>query len=678
MVRGAVRLLNEIPDDDHDAESLRSLASVEDSLGERKTARSLLERARESLADDRAGEAATWHNLASIDLNEGNYAGAREQFGKALAMRQAIGDRAGEAATWHQLASIDLEEGNYAGAREQFGKALAMRQAIGDRAGEAATWHQLATIDVHEGNYAGAREQFGKALAMRQAIGDRAGEAATWHQLASIDLRKGNYAAARDKCGKALTINQAIGNQAGEASTWHQLASIDLREGNNAAAEDKFGKALAMLQAIGDRVGEAATWHSLASIDLNEGNYAAARNKFGKALAMRQAIGDRAGEAATWHQLATIDVHEGNYAGAREQFGKALAMLQAIGDRAGEAAVSSQFGSLACKLGRNHDGARLIAICYLLDKAIGHGDAESDFRTLNGLCRSLGYDQAQDRCGAGGSRPGVPARPGPGTDRTGACGGGCAERGWPRRGFGTERAAWDAPQRLGGARVGETARAGGPVVTEIHRGEESKRSCGRVRRRLSACGSRRPLRRGRGRRRSSRAGRHRAGAGSLRLTFTPKPPATRLIPTPTTVGLPREYHLRPVPSPCVPCSRSALTIVGGPPTRCAGRGRTKRSPISSYCSRPLASCGANCHGSGRNSVEGEVDLQGVEDGAEGVGVGQPLAVRPALVATREEESDRPAGGVDNQRAAVAPQAEGVSPAPSISTWLSNRRKPLSK
>ena len=46
-------------------------------------------------------------------------------------------------------------------------------------------------------------------------------------------------------------------------------------------------------------------------------------------------------------------------------------------------------------MGRNHDGARLIAICYLLDKAIGHGDAESDFRTLNGLCQSLGYDQAR-------------------------------------------------------------------------------------------------------------------------------------------------------------------------------------------------------------------------------------------------------------------------------------------
>ena len=46
-------------------------------------------------------------------------------------------------------------------------------------------------------------------------------------------------------------------------------------------------------------------------------------------------------------------------------------------------------------MGRNHDGARLIAICFLIDKAIGHGDAQSDFRTLAGLCQSLGYDQAR-------------------------------------------------------------------------------------------------------------------------------------------------------------------------------------------------------------------------------------------------------------------------------------------
>ncbi len=187
-------------------------------------------------------DGACWHELASIDVKEGNYAAAREKFGKSLGMYQALGEKAGEAAAWHQLASIDLNEGDYVAAREKFGKSLSIKQAIGDKAGEARTWHQLASIDLNEGDYVAAREKFGKSLSIKQAIGDKAGEANTWHQLATIDLHDGNLAAAREKFGKSLSLNQAIGDKAGEARTWHQLATIDLNEGDHAAARAKFGQ----------------------------------------------------------------------------------------------------------------------------------------------------------------------------------------------------------------------------------------------------------------------------------------------------------------------------------------------------------------------------------------------------------------------------------------------------
>jgi tetratricopeptide (TPR) repeat protein len=154
----------------------------------------------------------TWHQLAAIDLNEGNYAEARKKFDKALTMQQAIGDRAGEAATWHQLAALDVYEENYAAARESFGKALAMQQAIGDRAGEANTWHNLATIDLREGMYAAAQEKFGKALAMRQAIGDRAGEAATWNQLGVLGWKKGTQAEAVQLVAVGFLLLQSVGH----------------------------------------------------------------------------------------------------------------------------------------------------------------------------------------------------------------------------------------------------------------------------------------------------------------------------------------------------------------------------------------------------------------------------------------------------------------------------------
>src|SRR5207302_875115 len=137
---------------------------------------------------------------------------------------------------------------------------------------------------------------------------------------------------------------------------------------------------------------EAATaWHGLATIDLREGNYAAARGKFQKSLEIKQQIGDRAGVANTWHQMASIDLHEDNYAAAGEKFQKALEMRQQIGNPVGEAATFYQLGMLALETGRSEEGVRLVALCFLIDQSIGHGDTESDFRALSGMASHLNY-----------------------------------------------------------------------------------------------------------------------------------------------------------------------------------------------------------------------------------------------------------------------------------------------
>jgi tetratricopeptide (TPR) repeat protein len=122
------------------------LAAQFDQISDWKTARVLLEEIPEQERDG-----GSWHALGTIDLNEGNYAKAREHFGKSLAIEQQIGNKAGEAGTWHYLGTIDLNEGNYAKAREHFGKALEMRIQIGDKAGEAGTWHNLGFIAWESG-----------------------------------------------------------------------------------------------------------------------------------------------------------------------------------------------------------------------------------------------------------------------------------------------------------------------------------------------------------------------------------------------------------------------------------------------------------------------------------------------------------------------------------------------
>jgi tetratricopeptide (TPR) repeat protein len=263
-------------------------------------------------------------------------------------------------------------------------------RAHAERGEDAATF-QWATVRLAW--MLERRVEWSAARALLEQIPDPERDADCLLALSSVEASLGEWKAARVHLERAHPL--LLDGTREKASTWHNLATIDLNEGDYASAREKFARSLQIKQTIGDRAGEAATWHQLATIDLREGDYASAREKFARSLQIKQTIGDRAGEAGTWHQLATIDLNEGDYASAREKFARALQMRQTIGDRYGEAATFFQIGSLAHQTGRGDLGVRLVAICWLIDRAIGHGDTESDFRNLSALCSQLGYDQAQ-------------------------------------------------------------------------------------------------------------------------------------------------------------------------------------------------------------------------------------------------------------------------------------------
>jgi tetratricopeptide (TPR) repeat protein len=247
---------------------------------------------------------------------------------------------------------------------------------------------------VHLAIYPAARSWYERALA--KASDEMPEEASTaLHSLASIDLNVGDYAAAREKFQTVLSMLQQIGDHAGEAATWHQIASIDVHVGDYAAAREKFQRSLEITQQIGDRAGEAATWHQIATIDVHVGDYAAAREKSQTALQMLQQIGDRAGEATTWHNLATIDLNVGDYAAAREKFQTELQITQQIGDRAGEATTFHQLGFVGWGTGRQSEGARLVALSFLIAQSIGVSEVQTVSQNLAGMAGQLGYTQEQ-------------------------------------------------------------------------------------------------------------------------------------------------------------------------------------------------------------------------------------------------------------------------------------------
>lgn len=341
-------------------------------------------------AEERLAAATTLLNSASADLGHGNYSAAREKSFRSIEIYQQLGDHRGVAAAWHNLGTIDLHQGNYDAAGAEFGRSLELLQLLGDQAGEAAVWHNLAVIDRRAGRYADALEKLGRSLAIKQTIGDLVGEAATWHQLAAIDSELGNLAPARAKLGRAQEIVRRVGDCAGEAAIRQQLAFVDLQTGNIAAAREEAFRALQIRQMLGDREGEAAARHLLASADLQEDNDAAAREHLHRALQIRQELRNHAGEAATLHQLAVIDLNEESDDRALEKLGRVLKICQEIGDRSGEAAAFNLLGVMAVRTGDASEGARLLAVSWMIDAAMGHGDATQDFETFRAACEAAG------------------------------------------------------------------------------------------------------------------------------------------------------------------------------------------------------------------------------------------------------------------------------------------------
>jgi tetratricopeptide (TPR) repeat protein len=233
---------------------------------------------------------------------------------------------------------------------------------------------RISGFYVRQGLYAELEALHAELLARQEHA-----ETLSWLGRAHSD--RGQYGTARRHYERALQL-AGEGDLAQMAKALYSLATIDLNEGAYGPAREKSERALAIMQQTGDRAGEASTWHQLATIDLEEGAYGPAREKFERSLAIKQQIGDRAREATSWHQLATIDLEEGAYGPAREKFERALNINQQIGDRAGEAASFYQLGILAITQGNSAGGLRLIMVCHLIDRAIGHGDSESDLRAV--------------------------------------------------------------------------------------------------------------------------------------------------------------------------------------------------------------------------------------------------------------------------------------------------------
>jgi len=380
------------------AASLNNLAGLLRAQGDYSAAMPLYERAlaidEAVYGDDHPNIATDLNNLAGLRRAQGDYAAARSLYEHALAIwEKTLGPTHPDTAqSLNNLAGVLLDQGDLAAAQPLLERALAVwEQALGPaHPTTASSLNNLANLLQAQGDLAAARPLLERALGIREEVLGPAhpDTASSLNNLASLSRAMGHSAAARPLFERALAINeQVLGpTHPTTATSLNNLASLLHDQGDFAAARPLYERALAIDEAAyGPEHPKVATdLNNLASLLHAMGDLAAARPLFERALAiLEQMLGSEHPDIATsLNNLANLLHDQGDDATARLLLERVLAIWQQREDRAREAATFYNLGGVAAALGRSEEGARLLALCVLIEARIGHSDADADRATL--------------------------------------------------------------------------------------------------------------------------------------------------------------------------------------------------------------------------------------------------------------------------------------------------------
>ena len=281
------------------------------------------------------------HNLAVALRYQGDYAGAKPLFERALALRKStVGESSPTyAQSLTALAELLEKQGDLAGARSLLEQALAtIRAALGERhPAYADQLSALAEVLLQQSDLAGARTLSQQALDVtRAALGERHFTSAErLVALASVHQAQGEYARARSLSEQALDVTKAALGERHPvyAQRLIALAEVLRLQGDPVVAQSLIEETLALTKAMRR---DSHPAHALYLAELarglsQQGDQAAARPLSEQALALtRTALGERhPAYAERLHDLATVLQAQGDFAGARTLSEQALDITRA-------------------------------------------------------------------------------------------------------------------------------------------------------------------------------------------------------------------------------------------------------------------------------------------------------------------------------------------------------------
>ena len=266
-----------------------------------------------------------WFLLGKFSIMHGQISSAiDESLVRALVLYKRGRNTYGQAETVNALGVAYSRLGQSDDAREQYGKAVELRRALGDRRGVASSLRNLAQLAIVQGRFDEAKTQLDDAHVLFEAIGDAEGQAAVDNELGLLAEERGDFKAAEVAFRRVLRAREIAGDDYGVAESLDNLGFAQFALGDYDSAAAFWRQSREAFDQLQDAEGALRAQQNLGTLETARGNWAEAHKLLDDSLAKAERAQMLEETAVSRFYLAQLQLAEG-------RIGESLATLTRAG-----------------------------------------------------------------------------------------------------------------------------------------------------------------------------------------------------------------------------------------------------------------------------------------------------------------------------------------------------------
>ena len=252
------------------------------------------------------GLATAYNNIGIIDMNQGNYDVALDNYMKALKIYKEIDFKKGIANCYNNLGLIYWNRGDYDKSLDNALKASKIREEMKDKVGIGMSYTNIGNIYLSQGNSNKALEFYLKSLKLNKETGNKPAESISLNNIGLLYGDLNDHEKALEYHFKALTINRELGDQKAIAMSYNNIGLVYAHQGNyNDALENQL-ISIEINKKTGNTLGLAVSYSNIGNVYTELGKFDDALHFKYEALNLCKKIGYKSGMKDVYFSLAGL------------------------------------------------------------------------------------------------------------------------------------------------------------------------------------------------------------------------------------------------------------------------------------------------------------------------------------------------------------------------------------